>query len=331
MAKESLAGKVAIVTGASSGAGWASARALAAQGVRLCVTARRRQALETLRDEVIAAGGECLVVPADVTRDDEVREVVATCLKHYRRLDMLVNSAGVQIYGYFDRLEWRQIERVFDVTCFGYFRFARAVLPHFRDKNQGQIINVLSMLSLGGAPLLSVYSAAKHALWGWAQCLELELYRTGISVSNVMAPSIATPMFDHAPTQFGRAPRPVPPTYSPDVVARAVVRLAKKPRSKSIPVFLQGGLIVFVNRYLTKLGSYFLSHFGERMQMSHERIDRPEGNLFRPMAQGVGPRGSVPPTPKWKLWGGTTAAVLLMGAGVAGLGVGTQRTLRALH
>lgn len=327
MAREKLAGKVAIVTGASSGAGWASARQLAAQGVRLCVTARRQSALEALREEVIESGGECLVVAGDVTRDEDVQRVVDTCLQHYGRLDLLVNSAGVQIYGYFDRLEWRQIERVFDVTCFGYFRFARAVLPHFRARNEGQIINVLSMLSLGGAPLLSAYSAAKHALWGWAQCLELELYRTGISVSNVMAPSIATPMFDHAPTQFGRAPRPVPPTYSPDVVARAVVRLARSRKSKSIPVFLQGGLIVFINRHLTKLGSYFLGHLGERLQMSDAHIDRPEGNLFRPMAQGVGPRGSVPPTPKWKLWGSTTAALLLLGAGAAGLRMGARRAL----
>lgn len=330
MLGESLKGKVAIVTGASSGAGWAIARRLAEEGVRLCVTARRRSALEALRDEVVRSGGECLVVPGDVTKDEEVKQVVETCLRHYDRLDLLVNCAGVQAYGYFDQLEWRQIERVFDVSCFGYFRFARAVLPHFREKNEGQIINVLSMLSLGGAPLLSAYSAAKHALWGWAQCLALELYPTGISVSNVMTPSIATPMFDHAPTQLHRAPRPVPPTYSPDVVGRAVVRLAKSQKAKSIPVFLQGRLIVFVNRHLTRVGNFFLGHFGERLQMGDQAIDRPEGNLFQPVEEGVGPRGSVPPTPKWKLWGGATAALLLAVAGAAGLAVGAGRAVRAL-
>jgi len=329
MSKGKLEGKVAIVTGASSGAGWQISRRLAEQGVRLCVTARRRSALEALRDEVDRAGGECLVVPGDVTQDDDVKEVVQTCLHHYGRLDLLVNCAGVQTYGYFEQLEWTQIERVFDVSCFGYLRFARAVLPHFRAKNDGQIINVLSMLSLGGAPLLSAYTAAKHALWGWAQCLALELYPTGISVSNVMTPSIATPMFDHAPTQLNRAPRPVPPTYSPDVVARAVVRLAKSRKARSIPVFLQGRLILFVNRYLSGAGNFVLGHWGERLQMGPEPVSRSEGNLFQPVAQGVGPLGSVPPTPKWKRWGSVTAALLLTAAGAGGLALGARKATRA--
>jgi NAD(P)-dependent dehydrogenase (short-subunit alcohol dehydrogenase family) len=79
--REELKGKVAIVTGASSGVGWRSAVRLAEEGMRLCVTARRREALEALRKEVEGRGGECLVVPGDVTVDEDVRWVVSACLQ----------------------------------------------------------------------------------------------------------------------------------------------------------------------------------------------------------------------------------------------------------
>ena len=324
-----LAGQVAIVTGASSGIGWQSAVRLADEGVKLCVTARRKEALEQLRQEIVGRGGECLVIPGDVTRDEDVRRVVDGCLTHYGRLDLLVNDAGVQAYGYFEELAWDQITRIFDVSCFGFFRFARAVLPYFRAQNRGHIINVLSMLSLGGAPLLSAYAAAKHALWGWAQSLSLELYKTGIKVSNLMTPSVSTPMFDHAPTLLGKAPRPVPPTYDTDLAARHVVKLAKRPRQKDVPVFLQGKLILFVNRYLAPLGNALLGRFGEKMQTKDVPLDRPRGNLFEPVPQGVGPRGSVPPTPKWKRWGGAAAVVALGAASVGGAAWGTWRAVRA--
>jgi short-subunit dehydrogenase len=88
-------------------------------------------------------------------------------------MDILVNDAAVQSYGLFEELPWEHITRTFDVTCFGYMRFARAVLPHFRSQGSGHIINVLSMLSKGGAPLLSIYTAAKHALLGWQKSLKL--------------------------------------------------------------------------------------------------------------------------------------------------------------
>jgi short-subunit dehydrogenase len=208
MAREDLKGKVAIVTGASSGVGWQSAVRLAEQGVRLCVTARRGEALELLRDEVHRKGGECLAVPGDVTVQEEVDRVVRECLSRYGQVDILVNVAAVQSYGYFDQLPWEHLTRTFDINCFGYMRFARAVLPHFRERGSGHLLNVQSMLSKGAAPLLASYTASKHATLGWAKCLELELRRTGIHVSNVLVPSVATPMFDHAPTQFRLAPMP---------------------------------------------------------------------------------------------------------------------------
>jgi short-subunit dehydrogenase len=311
--------------------GWQSAVRLAEQGVRLCVTARRIEALEKLQREVLRRGGDCLVAPGDVTVQEDVERVVHACMEHYGRIDILVNVAAVQSYGFFDQLPWEHITRTFDVNCFGYMRYVRAVLPHFRARGSGHILNVQSMLSKGAAPLLASYTASKHAAFGFAKCLELELRGTGIQVSNVLVPSVATPMFDHAPTQFDLAPMPVPPTYEPDVAARAVVRCARRPGRTSVPVFLQGRLILWMDRWLPQVGKWMLGHFGARMQMRDKPVERSEGNLFVPVAQGVGPRGSVPPTPRWKRFSATAALVALAGGTLGGVALGARELVRAVR
>lgn len=313
-----LNGKIAIVTGASSGIGWQSAVRLAEQGVRICATARRAEALQALVRTIEDRGGECLAVPGDVSNDADVKEVVDACIERYGRIDILVNDAGVQVYDWFENLEWAEIQRLFDVTLFGYFRFARAVLPHFRRQGSGHIINVASMLSVGAAPLLSAYTSAKHAILGWAQSLRLELWGSGIDVSNILMPSVSTPMFDHAPMKLGRAPRPVPPTYDTDLAARAVVRCARTPNPKAVPVFLQGKLMLFAQSVAPWIGNVILANWGVKMQERDERIDPRHGNLFEPVPEGVGPYGSCPPTPRWKRWG--AVAALLAGVGLVGAG-----------
>ncbi len=331
MGNKKLQGQVAIVTGASSGVGWQSAVRLAEQGVRLCVTARRHEALEQLRLHLEAQGAECLVVAGDVTEQEDVDNVVRQCLEHYGRVDILVNDAAVQSYGLFEELPWEHITRTFDVTCFGYMRFARAVLPHFRAQGSGHIINVLSMLSKGSAPLLSVYAAAKHALLGWQKSLKLELRGSGIEVSGVLVPSVSTPMFDHAPTQLVRAPQPLPPVYEPDVAARSVLQCALHPGRTRVPVFLQGWLLLFANTVVPFVGNAIMARWGVPLQQRPEPITRTDGNLFHSTPEGVGQYGSVPPTPLWKR-AGMTAGVLAAGLGLVGGAVlGGRGLVRAVR
>jgi short-subunit dehydrogenase len=315
--KQKLRGQVAIVTGASSGVGWQTAVRLAEQGVRLCITARRHQALELLQQQLEATGAECLVVAGDVTEQEDVDNVVRQCVEHYGRVDILVNDAAVQSYGLFEDLPWEHIARTFDVTCFGYMRFARAVLPHFRSQGSGHIINVLDIRSKSAAPLLAPYAAAKHALLGWQKSLALELRGSGIEVSGVLVPSVSTPMVDHAPTQLVRAPRPVPPIYDPDVAARSVVRCAHRPGRTRVPVFLQGWLLLFADTVVPFVGNAIMARWGVPMQQRSEFISRTDGNLFHSMPEGVGRYGSVPPTPLWKR-AGVAAGVLAAGLGLLG-------------
>src|SRR5205823_4204894 len=143
----------------------------------------------------------------------DVERVVSACVHRFGRLDILVNSAAVQIYARFEDYEWREIERVFDVTCFGYLRFARAALRHFRARGSGHVINVLSMPWVGAA---------------------------------------------------------------------------------------------------------ILGRWGAALQTLDRPVERPRGNLFEPVPAGVGPRGSIPPTPRWIRYGATAAIFASLGAALAG-------------
>jgi short-subunit dehydrogenase len=263
------------------------------------VTARRAVPLEELAQTIEGRGAECIAVPGDVTRQEDIERVVAATVERFGRVDVLVNNAGIQVYARFEDYTWEEIVRVFDVTCLGYLRFARAVLPHMRRQGRGHIINMLSMLSVAAAPLLSVYAAAKHALLGWSDSLRLELRGSGIDVSGILLPSVSTPMFDHARMKLGRAPKPIPPTYDTDVGARAVLRCLERPRKREVPVFLQGRLILWLDTLAPWLADFVLGRWGARLQMRDEPRDPSRGNLFAPVPEGVGPYGSVPPTPRW--------------------------------
>lgn len=325
MKRHEIAGKVALVTGASSGVGWQVACRLAAEGARLCLTARRREPLEKLQEELTRCGADSIVVPADVTRPDDVDEVVAACLERFGRVDLLVNVPSVQLFARFEDYRWAEITRVMDVNFFGYLRTSRAVLPQFRRQGSGHIINVLSVFSEMGFPLFSIYAASKHALLGWADSLRLELHGSGIEISNVLLPSLATPFYDVAPTKLDRNPRPPPPVYTSALAARAVVRCARHPDPHHVPVLLQGKLALLLRRLAPALVDPVLGRWGAAWVTGPQPVHRREGNLFSPDKEHYGPKGTVGATPAW--------AMMLLGvvtvAGIIGLGGGlTAAALR---
>lgn len=318
MRKRMIEGQVALVTGASSGVGWQTAVKLGEEGMRLCLSARREEPLEQLRDELRARGVDVIISPGDVTSDEDVERVVADCIRHHGRLDVLVNVPSVQLFSRFEDYAWPEITRIMDVNFFGYLRLTRAVLPHFHRQGRGHVINVLSVFAEMGFPLFSIYAASKHALMGWADSLRLELRGSGIDVSNILLPTIATPFYDVAPTRLGHEPRPPPPVYSPEAAARAVARCAHRPRARHVPSLLQGKLALGARRWAGPLVDVVLAQLGPRMVTSPKPVDRPEGNLFLPREERFGAHGTARATPFW-LRQGMNAAVLLGVLGASGL------------
>jgi NAD(P)-dependent dehydrogenase (short-subunit alcohol dehydrogenase family) len=193
-----LAGRVALVTGASSGIGAAAARALAAAGAAVALLARRREPLESLAGEL----GEDVALPlvADVADSRQVDKAVAATVARFGRLDAVVNSAGVSIPATLadtDDATWRA---VIDANLSGSFFVARAAAPHMGDG--GSIVNVGSELSQIGMEMYVAYCAAKAGVIGLTRALAVEL-APRIRVNAVCPGPVDTPMLSAEFEQFG--------------------------------------------------------------------------------------------------------------------------------
>jgi NAD(P)-dependent dehydrogenase (short-subunit alcohol dehydrogenase family) len=151
--------QVALVTGASSGIGAATARELAGAGFTVYGTSRKVAAGEE-RDGVV-------LLPLDVTADDSVASVVREVLERSGRIDVLVNNAGLGLAGAAEESSIEQARALFETNLFGSIRMTRAVLPQMREQGSGRVINVSSVLGLVPAPFGALYSATKHAIEGY--------------------------------------------------------------------------------------------------------------------------------------------------------------------
>jgi len=191
-----LKGKVALVTGASSGIGRAAAQALAANGARVAINYRRNQAgAEAARAEIIAAGGSAIVVQADVTKASEVQALVARTVSEFGPIDVLVNNAGSLV----ERLRILELteerwDEVIDLNLKTAFLCCQAVAASMMERQTGAIINVSSIAGRNGGALGSIhYSAAKGGLITFTKGLAKELAPFGVRVNAISPGVIDTP------------------------------------------------------------------------------------------------------------------------------------------
>ena len=163
---------VALVTGASSGIGKATAQALAQAGYRVFGTSRKA-----------AAGSEGItMLVCDVTDEASVQKTVAEVLKLAGGIDLLVNNAGIGLLGAAEESSSAQARFIFDVNVFGVLRMTNAVLPTMRRQGRGRIVNMSSILGLIPSPYNALYSATKHAIEGYSESLDHEVRTSGIRV-----------------------------------------------------------------------------------------------------------------------------------------------------
>lgn len=186
--------RTVLITGASSGIGRDLALTFAKMGARVALLARRADVLEALANEITEAGGEALVLAADVTRRAEVRDAVDRALAHFGRIDVLINSAGIAIPDRVETMPPEDLERMMSVNLMGTLHTMQAVLPAMRTAGAGSIVNIASLAGRRGMPPLGAYCATKFAVVGLTEALRVELYGTGIRLSLVMPGVIDTPM-----------------------------------------------------------------------------------------------------------------------------------------
>jgi NAD(P)-dependent dehydrogenase (short-subunit alcohol dehydrogenase family) len=187
-------GRTVLITGASSGIGRDIALTFAKMGARVALLARRADVLESLAAEIAEAGGEALVLAADVTRRADVRDAVDRALAHFGRIDVLINSAGIAIPDRVETMPPEDLERMMSVNLMGTLHTMQAVLPAMRAAGAGSIVNIASLAGRRGMPPLGAYCATKFAVVGLTEALRVELYGTGIRLSLVMPGVIDTPM-----------------------------------------------------------------------------------------------------------------------------------------
>ncbi len=186
--------RVVIVTGASSGIGRDLALTFAKMGAKVALIARRKSLLESLADEITAAGGDAFPLVADVTRRADVHDAIDRTVAHFGRIDILINSAGIAIPDRVETMSPADLERMMAVNLMGTLHTMQAVLPSMRSAGTGSIVNIASLAGRRGMPPLGAYCATKFAVVGLTEALRVELFGSGIRVSLVMPGVIDTPM-----------------------------------------------------------------------------------------------------------------------------------------
>jgi len=229
-----LAGRVVIVTGASSGIGAATAVACGRAGMRVVLAARRAARLAAVADAVSEAGAAARVVPTDVADEASVRALIDGTVDAWGRLDVLLNNAGVGILATVDQTTPAEFERLVRVNYLGAVHGVLAALPHMRRQGEGHIVNVASVVGKRASPFRAAYVASKFALVGFSEALRMELRGTGIRVTCVCPIGTATEFHAVEPNRLGVSGRGGP-IQSAEHVARAIVRTLRRPRAEVHP------------------------------------------------------------------------------------------------
>jgi NAD(P)-dependent dehydrogenase (short-subunit alcohol dehydrogenase family) len=232
MARRKLEGKVAVVTGASSGVGRAIARAFAREGASLALIARGEDGLEAAAREVRERGANALVLPLDVSDARAVEDAAQRTVDELGAIDIWVNDAMVSVFSPIREMSAEEFRRVIEVDYLGYVHGTLAALRHMRPRRAGVIIQIGSALAYRSIPLQSAYCASKAAIRGFTDSLRSELLRenAGIAVTMLQLPAVNTPQFEVVRNRLAKHPQPVPPIYQPEVIAEAAVRAASHPR-----------------------------------------------------------------------------------------------------
>jgi NAD(P)-dependent dehydrogenase (short-subunit alcohol dehydrogenase family) len=220
--EETLKGKVAIVTGASSGIGEATARALAGRGAAVVLAARAEEKLRFLEREIFAGGGRALAVRTDIVDEASIRAMVERTIEEFGALDILVNNAGLGLSGRIEELRTGDLRYLFEVNLLGSLHCVQAALPHM--PRGGRIINVSSVVGKRAIPKVGGYCATKFALNALSDALRIEIVGRGITVTTVYPGTTRTAFRENSrrtkDEKRGWRPRGVPPERVAEKIAQ---------------------------------------------------------------------------------------------------------------
>jgi short-subunit dehydrogenase len=257
-----IAGKVVIVTGASSGIGEATAWEFGQWKAKTVLAARRADRLERLAERIRNVGGIALPVPTDLTDSKQVSNLVQQALSNFERIDVLVNIAGWGHYDWFEELTNETLRQQYEVNIIGMAELIRQVLPTMKEQRSGIIINMSSYSSRISVPPLTVYSSTKSAVEGLSDGLRRELAPWGIKVIRVHPSAVTGTEFkekaianggvNYATSPIGRVSR--------EAVARKLVELVENPQ-RSLFIGRTYDVPVVINALFPRLVDLFSAFF----------------------------------------------------------------------
>ena len=192
----SIAGKVVIITGASSGIGLATAKLLAAEGAIVSLAARRIDKLEQLVKEITAAGGKAKAFATDISRRKEVDALIAGTITAFGKIDVLFNNAGIMPISLLESLQYQDWEQMIDINIKGVLYGIGAALPHFKEQKSGHFINVSSVAGHHVSPSSAVYSATKFAVRAISEGLRQEVKPYNIRTTVISPGLTQSELFD---------------------------------------------------------------------------------------------------------------------------------------
>jgi short-subunit dehydrogenase len=242
-------GKVALVTGASSGIGAATAKALARAGATVVLVARREAQLTEVAAQINAPTH---IIPADITQEDDLIALVEVIKTQVGRLDILINNAGVAAGGDFAEMPQAKVRQMIDVNVYGTMRLTQHCLPLLRDAQPSVIINVSSIAGDARSPGQVVYGATKAAMNGFSEALRRELSDTQIHLGTMMPGFVDTPMIagaDHQVLRDARLLNPFVQVGKPETIGDEIVWMIRQRRRYATTGGVLSRMSVIVGRY----------------------------------------------------------------------------------
>lgn len=334
--------QVAVVVGASSGIGRATALAFGRRGAKVIVAARNYEGLASLVEQIRNEGGQADAMAADVTQFEHMVGLADFAVQRFGRIDTWVHLAAVAVYASFEETTPEEFEQVIRTNLLGQVYGAKAALPHLRRNRGGALIHISSVEARRALPYHSAYASSKHGMAGFIDALRLELLHSGapISVTNIMPASIDTPFFNKARTKLGVQPKGVPPIYEPEQVAKAIVYAAEHP-VRDLIVGGAGKLMVVGQALAPQLmDTYLLTSAFQQQKSKIPKSEHAPDNLYAPIDgynQIKGDQKKPPITQRLyqQLQGQSGATTVLaglaLGAVAAGIGAWRSRQSNGNH
>ena len=218
---KTLANKVIVITGASSGIGEAMAKVYAAQGAKVVLGARNVQKLQLLAGDIRARGGQAAYCGVDVTKPEECRELIETAVREFGGIDVLICNAGISMRAIFDDVDLGVLHRLMDVNFWGTVNCCKFALPYLQQSH-GSIVGISSVAGLHGLPGRTGYSASKYAMTGFLETLRIENLKKGVHVM------IACPGFTASNVRFSALTAETPRNEAKMMTSAEVARIVAR-------------------------------------------------------------------------------------------------------